>query len=356
MSWSFIRVSDPISVFIVDDSALVRSALTLILNKVSDIEVLGTAANPKLALLKMKKRWPDVIISDIEMPEMNGLEFLDYLNNHRPTPFIVCSSYAGVGVQNSIDALDLGAVDIISKPSLGVESYLEEITGTIIESIRAAASCRMSPKMAIAKTRAGSTSQPAGKAETRPISVIAIGSSTGGTTVIEYLLRRLSRQSPPVLIVQHMPMFFTDAFARRLNSVCTIAVKEAEDGEQPQNGTAYIAPGGKHMQLVLKGQHYALRVFDGPQVNRHKPSVDILFDSVAEVLARSAIGIILTGMGKDGAQGLLRMKQRGAYTLAQDESSSVVYGMPKAAVDIGATDSSLSVAAIATYLENLSAG
>ena len=348
-------MADTISVFIVDDSALVRSALTLILGKVSDIEVLGAAANPKLALMKMKKRWPDVIISDIEMPEMNGLEFLNYLNKHHPTPFIVCSSYAGVGVQNSINALALGAVDIISKPSLGVESYLEEITATIIESIRAAASCRMPPKMAITKTSASSTTHFQAKPETTAASVIAIGSSTGGTTVIEYLLRRLSSQCPPLLIVQHMPMFFTDAFARRLNSVCTIAVKEASDGELLQNGTAYIAPGGKHMQLVLKGQHYAVRVFDGPQVNRHKPSVDILFDSVADTLARSAVGIILTGMGKDGAQGLLRMKQRGAYTLAQDESSSAVYGMPKAAVDIGATDASLSIAGIAAYLENMRA-
>jgi two-component system chemotaxis response regulator CheB len=353
------NTADKISVFIVDDSALVRSALSIILGKVPEIEVLGVASNPKIALMKIKNRWPDVIISDIEMPEMNGLEFLDYLNKNHPTPFIVCSSYAGVGAQNSIDALALGAVDIISKPGLGVESFLEEMTGTIVESIKAAASCRIQPRSVAVKSRIIATPTPAPRRhnhllEARSLSVIAMGSSTGGTTVIEHLLRRLSPQCPPLLIVQHMPMYFTDAFAKRLNAICQITVKEAEDGDLLQGGVAYIAPGGKHMEMVRSSRGYALRVFDGPLVNRHKPSVDTLFDSVADLSARSALGIILTGMGKDGSQGLLRMQQKGALTLAQDEASSVVYGMPKAALDIGATNISLSIAEIASYLENCS--
>jgi len=361
--------TDKISVFIVDDSALVRSALTIILSKVPEIHVLGVASNPKLALTKMKKQWPDVIISDLEMPEMHGLEFLDYLNKNHPTPFIVCSSYAGVGAQASIDALALGAVDIISKPNLGVESYLEDITATIIESIKAAASCRNPLKKVTAEYSFDATSKvkvvPVAAVvshtelytplEYRPLSVIAIGSSTGGTTVIEHLLRRLSPQSPPVLIVQHMPMHFTEAFARRLNTLCRITVKEAEDGDLLQHGVAYIAPGGKQMELVRNHRGLAIRIFDGPLVNRHKPSVDILFNSVADLLAKSALGVILTGMGKDGSQGLLRMKQNGALTIAQDQISSAVYGMPKSAIDIGATDISLPFVEIGSYFEKLTA-
>ena len=371
-----VNSSSKISVFIVDDSALVRSALSIILSKVAEIEVLGVASNPKLALTKMKKNWPDVIISDLEMPEMHGLEFLDYLNKNHPTPFIVCSSYAGVGAQASIDALALGAADIISKPSLGVESYLEEITGTIIESIKAAASYRSETRKLFFEKTAGENTpvdlthkarprtaptpvvydtENHHKLEFRPLNIIAIGSSTGGTTVIEHILRQLSPQCPPVLIVQHMPMHFTDAFARRLNSFCSITVKEAKDGELIQKGTAFIAPGGKHMELVRNIHGFALRVFDGPLVNRHKPSVDTLFNSVADVCAKSSLGVILTGMGKDGSLGLLRMKQKGALTIAQDEGSSAVYGMPKAAIDIGATDINLSIAEIGSYLENFTA-
>lgn len=345
-----------IRVFVVDDSALVRSSLSLLLGKVPDIELIGAAANPRLALTKMKRDWPDVIISDLEMPEMDGITFLKYLNETHPTPFIVCSSHTGAGAKYSLDALSLGAVEIISKPSLGVEAYLEEIQQSILDAVRAAANASVEavaipPVAEMSITR---QSVPVHMDMERAVAAIAIGSSTGGTTVIEQLLRKMKPGCPPLLIVQHMPMHFTQAFARRLNDCCAIEVKEAEDGEPVKPGTAYIAQGGKHMVVRQSARSLVVDILDTEPVNRHRPSVDMLFDSVAECLGKAAVGVILTGMGRDGAAGLMRMKQAGAFTIAQDEASCAVYGMPRVAIESGAADVAVSVTGMANCLSGLS--
>jgi two-component system chemotaxis response regulator CheB len=325
----------PINVFLVDDSATVRAVLKMILEKDPEICVLGAAASADIALKKMAKQWPDVIVSDLEMPGMHGLDFLKYVREHRPTPFVVCSSHVGPGAQASIDALALGAVDIIAKPTIGVESYLEEITHTIAQAIKAAAhaAIRQSPNTDVKQP---SKSAVISVTQRQPISVIAIGSSTGGTTVVEYLLKQMTPESPGVVIAQHMPKHFTGLFAKRLNSICAITVKEAEDGDTIEKGSALIAPGGMHLKVGRQGNHLYARVTEEVPVNRHRPSVDVLFHSIADNIGTKAIGIILTGMGEDGAAGLLAMRRAGAITLGQDQASSAVYGMPRAAMENGA--------------------
>lgn len=346
-----------IRVFVVDDSALVRSSLTMILSKATDIEVTGTASNPNLALTKMKKEWPDVIISDLEMPEMDGIAFLKHLNATRPTPFIVCSSYAGIGAKYSLEALSLGAVEIISKPSLGVEAYLGEIHQSILDAVRAAANVSVRQPVVTLDVKTLNVPDVSNITHDQLVSaasMIAIGSSTGGTTVIEQLLRQMQPDSPPLLIVQHMPMHFTQAFARRLNDCCRVAVKEAEEGDRIVPGTAYIAPGGKQMDIRKSAARgLTIGVYDGEPVNRHKPSVDVLFNAVAEQVGRHAVGVILTGMGRDGAAGLMKMKQAGAVTLAQDEASSAVFGMPRVALETGAASLAMPVPGLASYLASL---
>lgn len=330
----------PINVFLVDDSATVRTVLKMILEKDPEICVLGVAANAEIALKKMAKQWPDVIVSDLEMPGMHGLEFLKYIKTNRPTPFVVCSSHVGPGAKASIDALALGAVDIIAKPNIGVESYLEEITAAITQSVKAAAcvGSRHASASSTHKTEPARTIEPAVSRGHRNISVIAIGSSTGGTTIVEHLLKNMRPDMPGVLIVQHMPKHFTELFAKRLNTVCSIEVKEAEDGDTVHNGRALIAPGGMHMKLSGHGSNLFINVRDEPPVNRHKPSVDVLFRSVANHVGARSMGIILTGMGEDGAAGLLEMRRVGAVAIGQDQASSAVYGMPRAAMEIGAVE------------------
>lgn len=328
----------PINVFLVDDSATVRAVLKLLLEKDPDICVIGVAATADIALKKMSKQWPDVIISDLEMPGMHGLEFLKYIREHHPTPFVVCSSHVGPGAKASLDALALGAVDIISKPNIGVESYLEEITNTITHAIKAAA-CATTRQVSDAHRKIV-TPQPIAAAPSirRTPAVIAIGSSTGGTTVVEHLLRQMNKESPCVLIAQHMPKHFTALFAKRLNGICDIEVREAVDGDSIAKGTALIAPGGMHMQLIKQNNALHVRITEDPPVNRHRPSVDVLFRSVAALLGAKAIGIILTGMGEDGAAGLLEMRKAGAPTIGQDQATCAVYGMPRVAMDIGAVE------------------
>lgn len=330
----------PINVFLVDDSATVRTVLKMILEKDPDICVLGAAANAEIALKKMAKHWPDVIVSDLEMPGMHGLEFLKYIKANRPTPFVVCSSHVGPGAKASIDALALGAVDIIAKPNIGVESYLEEITAAITQSVKAAAcvGARQTSAPQTRKVEPVRVIDAAIPRSHRGISVIAIGSSTGGTTIVEHLLKQMTPDMPGVLIVQHMPKHFTELFAKRLNTVCPIEVKEAEDGDVVRNGRALIAPGGLHMKLVSQGNNLFVTVSDETPVNRHKPSVDVLFRSVANHVGARSIGIILTGMGEDGAAGLLEMRRNGAIAIGQDQASSAVYGMPRVAKEIGAVE------------------
>lgn len=338
-----------INVFIVDDSATARTALRLILETSEDINVIGVASNPLIALKRMNKLWPDVIISDIEMPEMNGIEFLQYLQRNRSTPFIVFSNYTGSSAVRSVEALSKGALDIIPKPNFNNAASLDEASIDILNAVRAAARLEKRASASVAElplpsvggkteavreNRLHEAEQSALAAIALPreqYSVIAIGSSTGGTTIIEKILTALSPSCPGIVIVQHMPELFTKAFANRINQFCRITVKEAEDGDVIKPGIALIAPGGKHMSVVRRTAGYCVQVFDGEFVNRHKPSVDVLFNSIADTYHRDALGIILTGMGKDGAKGLLRMKQVGADTVAQSEADCAVYGMPKAA-------------------------
>jgi two-component system chemotaxis response regulator CheB len=345
----------PINVFLVDDSATVRTVLKMILEKDPEICVLGVAANAEIALKKMAKHWPDVIVSDLEMPGMHGLDFLKYIKANRPTPFVVCSSHVGPGAKASIDALALGAVDIIAKPNIGVESFLEEITAAITQSVKAAACVgarhtSSSPARKIEPVRTAELSVPRGQ---RNISVIAIGSSTGGTTVVEHLLKQMTPDMPGVLIVQHMPKHFTELFAKRLNTVCLIEVKEAEDGDAVRNGRALIAPGGSHMKLSGQGNNLFVTVCDEPPVNRHKPSVDVLFRSVANHVGARSLGIILTGMGEDGAAGLLEMRRIGAASIGQDQTSSAVYGMPRVAMEIGAVEWQMPYLAMPDFIQKM---
>lgn len=363
-----------INVFIVDDSATARTALRLILESSEDINVIGVASNPLIALKRMNKAWPDVIISDIEMPEMNGIEFLQYLQRNRPTPFIVFSNHTGSSAVTSVDALFKGALDIIPKPNFSCSDSLDETSLNILNAVRAAARLEVRPAptgelpdpepAAAGGKSAGHVRPRKSRSVDRSLSlprenysIIAIGSSTGGTTVIEKILTALPDDSPGIVIVQHMPELFTKAFARRVNQFCRIDVKEAEDGDRLKRGLALIAPGGRHMSVSGRSSTgYRIKVFDGEYVNRHKPSVDVLFNSVAETAREDALGIILTGMGKDGAKGLLRMKMAGGDTIAQSADDCAVYGMPKAAKAMDAVDMELSSAEIALVLSKLKAG
>ncbi len=366
------------NVFIVDDSATARTALRLILETSVDINVIGVASNPLIALKRMSTHWPDVIISDIEMPEMDGFEFLKYLNRNRPTPFIVFSNHTGSSAASSVEALSKGAVEIIPKPNFANTESLEQTSANILNAVRAAAtieiksmhrpvesfepvsSSRMEnllrdlPPLPPSRSTPPNETGPVPQISREAFSVIAIGSSTGGTTIIEKILTQMNVNSPGVVIVQHMPELFTKAFANRINQFCQIDVKEAEDGDELRAGVALIAPGGKHMMLVRRNlAGFGVRVFDADYVNRHKPSVDVLFNSVAEVAKKDALGIILTGMGKDGAKGLLAMKQAGAETIGQAESDCAVYGMPKAAEALGAVDQEMTSHHIALAVSKL---
>ncbi len=341
-----------IKVFIVDDSALVRQVLTACLHSHPTIDVIGQAADPLFALEKMQKQWPDVLVLDVEMPRMDGITFLRKIMAERPTPSIICSTLTEAGAAITLDALAAGAVGVFTKARLGLKDSLQQISGDLIRQIEMAArsSPRAMPKATpaapVAKTPSAAA-QPEPHAEKPSLTttdrVVALGTSTGGTQALEVVLRQLPAGCPGIVIVQHMPEKFTAAFAQRLDSICAIDVREAKHMDRVRPGLALVAPGGKHMQLKRSGAQYFVEVIDGPPVNRHKPSVDVLFRSVAKHAGHNALGIIMTGMGDDGARGLLTMREAGARTVAQDEASCVVFGMPKEALRMDAAQSTESL-------------
>lgn len=325
-----------IRVLIVDDSAFIRRVLSEELSKFEDIEVVGTAIDPYVARDKIVSERPDVITLDIEMPRMDGLSFLSKLMHHYPMPVVIVSSLSKENSETALHALELGAVEVIPKP--GSQFSLPDVPHRLIQAIRAAA---------VADVTKRRRAPGNGNAKPEPVApilssiqtshkILAIGASTGGTQAIETMLRGMPATMPGATIVQHMPEYFTKAFADRLNKVCNIEVREARDNDLVLTGVALIAPGNHHMVLERSGAQYLVRIKDGPPVHHQRPSVDVLFQSVARNAGRNALGVLLTGMGADGAKGLLAMKDSGAHTIAQDEQSCVVFGMPKEAIKLGA--------------------
>ena len=347
----------PLNVLIVDDSAVVRQVLSALIGAAPGLAVLAACADPLLAMERMKRQWPDVIVLDVEMPRMDGITFLRRLMQERPTPVVICSTLTEKGAKTTIDALAAGAVAIVTKPRLDLKQALVASAGELLQTVRAAARANVqrpavqavSLPAPAAKLSADAILAPAsGRALSRTTErVVAIGTSTGGTQALERVLSTLPRVSPGIVIVQHMPEKFTAAFATRLDGLCEIEVREAQRYDRVLPGRALIAPGGRHLLLRRDGAQYLVDVVDGPVVNRHRPSVDVLFRSVAKCAGANALGIIMTGMGDDGAAGLLEMRQAGAQTLAQDEDSCVVFGMPKEAIKRGAAQKTLALGAIA---------
>ncbi|SFT56453.1 protein-glutamate methylesterase/protein-glutamine glutaminase [Halomonas saccharevitans] len=343
--------ANPIKVLCVDDSALIRDLLTDIINQQPDMEVVAVAPDPLVARDLIKRHNPDVLTLDVEMPRMDGLDFLERLMRLRPMPVLMVSSLTQSGSEITLRALELGAVDFVAKPSLGIRHGMLEYATEIAEKLRAAARSR--PRQARRPSAPGP--QPLKAPIVSSEKLIIIGASTGGTEAIRQVLEPLPANSPAILITQHMPGGFTRSFAERLDRLCQISVKEAVDGERILPGHAYIAPGDAHLKLARSGANYVARLDDGPPVNRHRPSVDVLFHSAATQAGRNAIGVLLTGMGKDGAAGLLEMRQANSATLAQDEASCVVYGMPREAVALGAAAEVLPLEEIAPRLLSLAA-
>jgi two-component system chemotaxis response regulator CheB len=361
-----------IKAFVVDDSAVVRKHLSDALTA-GGIDVIGTAADPLFAWPKMESHWPDVLVLDVEMPRMDGISFLERVMAERPLPVVMCSTLTEAGCETTMRALAAGAVGFVTKPRLGLKSFLEDGSSGLVEAVRAAARANMRALGATAARGAGAAGSAALKAgqppRPRPLlapsagtaaatsmaettdRVIAMGLSTGGVQSIEVVLRGTPRTSPGIVMVQHMPEKFTAAFAQRLNTVCDLEVLEAKDGDRVINGRVLIAPGGKHMQLKRSGAQYVVEVRDGPLINHHRPSVDVLFRSVAACAGRNAIGAIMTGMGDDGARGLREMHDAGAHTAAQDEASCVVFGMPKEAMRHNAVDSVVPLVDMADWLQ-----
>lgn len=341
-------------VLIIDDSASVRQTLTAIVNAAPDIEVMATASDPYVAAQRIQDGLPDVIILDIEMPRMDGITFLRKLMAQRPIPTIVCSTLVESGSDTAIEALEAGAIDLILKPRIGTRQFLLESQERIWDAIRAAAIARVGRR---APVRAALVQKklsadvviaaPASKAMVRTTEkVVCIGASTGGTESLRQVLTALPPNTPGIVVVQHMPELFTAAFARRLDSLCEVDVKEAADGDAVAPGRVLIAPGNRHLLLQRSGARYHVTVKDGPLVSRHRPSVDVLFRSAAIHSGANAIGIIMTGMGDDGAKGLLEMKRAGARTIAQNEETCVVFGMPKEAIALGGVDAIVALSAI----------
>jgi two-component system, chemotaxis family, protein-glutamate methylesterase/glutaminase len=331
-------------VLVVDDSAVVREVMTAVLSQEPGFSV-AVAADPIIAMNKMKQRRPDVIILDLEMPRMDGLTFLQKIVREDPIPVVICSALTGQETSIGLQALDEGAVEVVTKPRLGVKEFLYESAVTLIDAVRAAdrsrhkiphpANLAPSPRLSADAVLAH---KPSGNVTLTNDKLIAIGASTGGTEALRAVLEAMPADAPGLVIVQHMPEGFTAAFAQRLNQFCRIEVKEAATGDRVVSGRALIAPGNRHTLVRRSGAVYMIEVVDGPLVSRHRPSVDVLFRSVAQAVGPNAIGVIMTGMGRDGADGLLEMKQAGAWTIAQDEASCVVFGMPKEAIDRGAVD------------------
>jgi two-component system chemotaxis response regulator CheB len=345
-----------IKVLIVDDSALVRRILTDILTSVPDIEVLGAAGDAYIAREKIKALNPDVLTLDVEMPRMDGLTFLRNLMRLRPMPVIMVSSLTEHGAEVTLDALAIGAVDYMPKPKIDLAATLADYKDELIAKVRTASRAHVysresarDPGQALSADAV--LARVAAPRQLRTTErIIAIGASTGGTEAIKDVLVTFPPDTPGVVITQHIPKLFSGAFARRMNSLCQLTVCEAEDGQQILRGHAYVAPGDKHLLVVRDGARYMCRLDDGQPVNRHKPSVDVLFRSVAQQAGRNAIGVILTGMGKDGAQGLKEMRESGSRTIAQDEATSMVWGMPGEAVAVGAAIDVLPLSEIAARI------
>ena len=331
----------PLKVLVVDDSATVRQVLAAVLSEKHGFRV-TVAADPLIAMEKMKKSLPDVILLDLEMPRMDGMTFLRKLMGETPLPVVICSGLTGPNTDAAIRALENGAVDIITKPKIGIRGFLEESAVLLEDTVRAAASARIRRSRRHAVSPANTYSkerQPHLQAESKQKEkIIAIGASTGGTEALLHLFERMPQDCPGIVAVQHMPEGFTAAFARRLNDNCAIEVREAADGDQIVPGRAYIAPGNRHTYLRRLGPTYFLEVRDGALVSRHRPSVNVLFRSVAQAAGPNAVGVLLTGMGDDGADGLLEMKRANAFTIAQDEATCVVFGMPREAILLGAAE------------------
>lgn len=347
-----------IRVLIVDDSAIVRQALESILNSDKQIQVIDTAADPYFAAEKIKKDLPDVITLDIEMPRMDGITFLQKIMSQHPIPVVICSSLTGKGSETALKALEYGAAEIIHKPKVGTKDFFNEARITICDKIKAAAQVnakritksRHKPQK-IAKKLTADAMLP--KATSRAMiqsteKVVIVGASTGGTEALKTFLEVLPANSPGIVIVQHMPENFTTAFAKRLDTICQMTVREAKDNDSVLRGFALIAPGNKHVLLKRSGARYYVEVKDGPLVSRHRPSVDVLFRSASRYAGKNACGVIMTGMGDDGAKGMLEMKEAGAHTIAQDEASCVVFGMPKEAIQLGGVAQVLPLEAIAS--------
>jgi len=334
-----------IKVMIVDDSAVVRQVASEVLKADPEIEVLCAVADPLLAMERMKMQWPDVIVLDIEMPRMDGITFLKKIMHERPTPIVICSTLTEAGAQTTMEALAAGAVSIITKPKIGLKQFLNQASEDLVAATKAAAQAnvrrlvaRAQPLPVSVKLNADAILSAApDRALIRTTErVVAIGTSTGGTQALEKILTSLPAIAPGIVIVQHMPEKFTAAFAERLDALCHVDVREAQNNDRVMPGRALIAPGGKHMLLKRSGAQYMVEVRDGPPVNRHCPSVDVLFRSVAKVAGANALGIIMTGMGDDGARGLKEMRDAGASTVAQDEATCIVFGMPREAIRLGA--------------------
>jgi len=380
-----------IKVMIIDDSAVVRQVMTGVLGADPGVEVIGAVADPLFAMERMKRQWPDVILLDVEMPRMDGITFLRKIMSERPTPVVICSTLTEAGAATTLEALAAGAVTTITKPKVGLKEFLHDASSELTNAIRVASKANLRRRVSRAATggavstagaagagggggaagamagavaaSAGAARAPIGaggvpvknsadvilapareKAMTRTTErVVAIGTSTGGTQALEHVLVQLPAVSPGIVIVQHMPPAFTGAFASRLNNLCAIEVREARNNDRVIPGTALIAPGGKHLLLKRSGAQYYVEVKEGPPVNRHCPSVDVLFRSAAACAGSNALGIIMTGMGDDGARGLKEMRDAGAHTIAQDEASCVVFGMPKEAIRLDAAERVISL-------------
>jgi two-component system, chemotaxis family, protein-glutamate methylesterase/glutaminase len=333
-----------IRVLIVDDSALVRQTLEEILSSDPQIEVMATASDPFVAAERLREEVPDVITLDIEMPRMDGITFLQKLMVQHPIPVVICSSLAEERSESTLKALEYGAVEIIQKPKLGTKQFLEESRVHICDAVKAAAQARvkrfLEPRKIEPKRTADAViAKPKTKAMIETTEkIVVVGASTGGTEALRVFLEALPPDTPGIAIVQHMPENFTAAFARRLDGICRMSIKEAEDNDTLIRGRALIAPGNRHMLLKRSGARYFVEIKEGPLVSRHRPSVDVLFRSAARYAGRNCVGVIMTGMGDDGAKGMLEMKEAGAATIAQDEKSCVVFGMPNEAIKLGAVD------------------
>ena len=350
-----------IKVLVVDDSALVRNALTEILASDPEIEVVGSAADPFLAVKKMESVVPDVLTLDVEMPRMDGITFLTKIMRQHPMPVVICSTLTEKGSDTMMRALEAGAVDIIQKPKVGTRQFFEESRIRICDAVKAAGRAdlrKLKPKAPVIKVQPKLSADAviSGPAPRKVMEttekVVIVGASTGGTEALRVFLEAMPRDCPAIAIVQHMPEKFTAAFAKRLDGICQITVKEARDNDTMLRGQALIAPGNAHMLLKRSGARYHVEVKEGPLVRRHRPSVDVLFRSAARYAGGNVIGVIMTGMGDDGAEGMKEMKDAGAYNIAQDEASCVVFGMPQEAIKHGGVDKVMPLERIAQAVVN----